>query len=311
MEEKQINKYLRKQFAPIGWTLVVYHAMMLVTVMIAMIIVLVFKIITTGDTTLAPEDGAWGYVVCVIVGYVILRLWKKKAFFRDQIWAKGKPMETGTFMTLLCFTVGSQFVNGLLVTAMEYILNLFGLSILAILDTVSGQSDTFGMFVYGAFLAPISEEILFRGFIQRSLMPYGKKFAIFCSAFLFGLFHGNLAQTPYAFVVGLVLGYTAAEYSIGWAMVLHMFNNLVLADMSERLSRFLPSGVGDAIISLVILSCAIASVVLLIVQRKKIGAYLRRECMDERCVKWFFCNAGMIVLMLVMLFNIITAITPV
>ena len=58
MEEKQINKYLRKQFAPIGWTLVVYHAMMLVTVMMAMIIILLFKIITTGDTTLAPEDGA-------------------------------------------------------------------------------------------------------------------------------------------------------------------------------------------------------------------------------------------------------------
>lgn len=311
MEEKQINKYLRRQFAPVAWTLLVYHGMMLVSVVVAMILAMVFKMVTTGSTAVTPEDAAWGYVVCVAVGYLILRLWKKKAFFRDQIWAKGNPMTVGTFMTLLCLTVASQLFNSILVMIMEFILNLFGLSILAILDSVSGQSDTFGMFLYASILAPISEEILFRGFIQRSLMPYGKKFAIFCSAFLFGLFHGNLAQTPYAFVVGLVLGYTAAEYSIGWAMVLHMFNNLVLADMTERLSRFLPAGLGEGITGLLILAGSIASVVLLIVKRKKVGAYLRRECMDERCVKWFFCNAGMIILMVVMLFNIITAITPV
>ena len=91
-----------------------------------------------------------------------------------------------------------------------------------------------------SILAPLWEELLFRGYVLRTLRPYGKRFAVMGSGVLFGLFHGNLLQTPYAVLMGLVLGYLTVEYSIHWAVLLHLFNNLVLADLLSRITASLP-----------------------------------------------------------------------
>jgi membrane protease YdiL (CAAX protease family) len=101
--------------------------------------------------------------------------------------------------------MGSQMVNSLWLTGLELVMNLFGSSMMPMLEMVSGSTGSFSMFLYGAVLAPISEELLFRGYILRALRPYGKRFAILGSAILFGLFHGNLLQGPYAMLVGLVI----------------------------------------------------------------------------------------------------------
>ena len=308
MEEKQINKYLRRQFAPLGWTLVVYYLMMNVLVIGVMVADSVYQKIVYGQVDEAALSGnAWGYTLTVALGYLILRLWKKKAFWRDQVWAKGSPMSVETLLFLICLGLGIQFTNSILVTIMESILNKVGLSLLQTIESASGQSDSFSMFLYASFLAPISEELLFRGFIQRTLMPYGKKFAILGSAFLFGLFHGNLVQIPYAFLTGLLWGYVAAEYSIAWTMVLHMFNNLVLADMMDRLTRGLPEELSLTMNAMLILTGFVASIVVLVSKRKKIGWYLRQERLERRCVKWFFCNAGMIVLIALMVLNTVSS----
>ena len=82
------------------------------------------------------------------------------------------------------------------------------------------------------------------------------------SALLFGVFHGNLVQIPFAFLVGLVLGYVAAEYSLGWCILLHWINNCVLGMLLERWP--LAQGV-------IVLAAAVGSVLILVVQRKRIG----------------------------------------
>ena len=165
------------------------------------------------------------------------------------------------------------------------------------------------MFLYMCIFAPIAEEILFRGLILRTLQPYGRKFAVFTSAFLFGIFHGNLVQSPFAFVVGLVLGYTAMEYSILWAMVLHMFNNLFLSDVLSRLVSGLPENVAMIVSSAVIVALSVAGIIVAIVNHKKIAAYLDREKMNRTYLKCFFSGAGIIVFMILMLANMVLGIT--
>ena len=59
--------------------------------------------------------------------------------------------------------------------------------------------------------------------------------------------------------------------------------------------------------SLVLLGgAAIAAGVVLIVKRKRIGEYIRSDWMDRRCVKCFFTNSGVIVLMALMALNVLT-----
>ena len=207
---------------------------------------------------------------------------------------------------LACLCMAAQLVNSLWIAGLELVMNQFDRSVMDILESVSGQSDTFSMFLYASILAPVSEELIFRGYILQTLRPYGKKFAIVLSAFLFGIFHGNLLQTPYAFLMGLVLGYVTVEYHIGWAVALHVFNNLVLADLLTRLTGGLSEQASEAVSLVLLGGAAIAAGVVLIVKRKRIGEYIRSDWMDRRCVKCFFTNSGVIVLMVLMALNVLT-----
>jgi membrane protease YdiL (CAAX protease family) len=180
--------------------------------------------------------------------------------------------------------------------ALEIILNMFGLSFLSGIESATGGSDTFSMFLYIGFGAPIAEELLFRGLVLRSLQPMGKKIAIFMSAVMFGLYHANAIQIPYAFLVGLVLGYVAIEYSIGWAMLLHMFNNLILAD---TLPRILPGLGGNLLTMAITYTCLLVAVIVLLVKMKSIIAYLRENKGEPGSIKAFFTAPGMIVFFVV------------
>ena len=320
MPEKLIRKDLRSRFHPACWSLVVYYLLMNVVATAFLVVAMVFRMVVDAVNGNLDPMGAvsdismstlgWGYVLTVAIGTVILLLWKKPTYFREELFSRGRPMTVGAFFGLLCVFLLVQLITTLLNTVIELILNAMGLSMMAALESSSGMQEGFAMFLYASFLAPITEEILFRGLVQRTLLPYGKKFAIFCSAFLFGIFHGNLAQTPFAFMAGLVLGYVAAEYNLLWAMVLHMVNNLVIADMLSRLTGLLPADIADGIIGLVILVFGIIGVVVLIVKHKKVGAYLRQERMHKLCLQAFFSHPAVIILFILTFLNGLLLFTP-
>lgn len=84
----------------------------------------------------------------------------------------------------------------------------------------------FSMFLYMVVLAPIIEEIVYRGFVVKLISPYGKTVAIVLSAFIFGLMHGNLSQFVTAFATGLVYTTIAVKAnSIAPTIIMHMLNN--------------------------------------------------------------------------------------
>lgn len=97
------------------------------------------------------------------------------------------------------------------------------------------MGDTFKMIMghnYGYFtlclLAPLAEEIVFRGAILRSLLRYvGSHWAaIAISAVIFAVAHVNPAQMPHAFLVGLLLGWMYYRTgSILPGVALHWVNN--------------------------------------------------------------------------------------
>ena len=78
-------------------------------------------------------------------------------------------------------------------------------------------------------LAAVTEEILFRGTISRTVADNKNKLAALaiCGA-LFALFHTNPAQTLHQFVLGAFLALLALRSGSVWTTILvHFFNNLV------------------------------------------------------------------------------------
>jgi membrane protease YdiL (CAAX protease family) len=83
-------------------------------------------------------------------------------------------------------------------------------------------------FIAIAVVPPLVEEFACRGLILGSLQKFGDGFAIVCSAILFGTMHGNFRQIPFAFLVGLVLGFITVKTKTIWISVaVHAFNNAV------------------------------------------------------------------------------------
>jgi membrane protease YdiL (CAAX protease family) len=89
--------------------------------------------------------------------------------------------------------------------------------------------DRWGYFAVG-LLAPVSEELVFRGAILRALLRWTSRHwvAIAISAVLFALIHANPAQMPHAFLIGLLLGWLYYRTdSIVPGIVYHWVNNSV------------------------------------------------------------------------------------
>ena len=314
MTDKQIDKWLRRRLSPTGWVLAAYYLLMNVLCGIAMLWEALRQMRSAaglGRDWLQAMDldaiaaNAWGYIAAIVTLFLILHAWKGPRYWREEVFRKEKPMTAGVFFPMLCLCVGSQMVNSFWIGGLEFLFNQADKSLMPLLETVSGATESFSMFLYASILAPIAEELLFRGYVLRTLRPFGKKFAVFASAFLFGLFHGNLLQTPYAFLMGLLLGYVAVEYSVMWAIGVHVFNNLVLADFLSRLTKLLPAAAGELVNLVLLGGCLAASGVILIVKRREIVDYVYSEWMDRRVLKCFFTNWGVIVLTALMLGNIL------
>ena len=91
------------------------------------------------------------------------------------------------------------------------------------------MKERLGYFVVG-LLAPLAEELVFRGAILRALLRWHKNawVGIAISAVLFAIIHMNPAQMPHAFFVGLLLGWMYYRTdSIVPGVVFHWVNNSV------------------------------------------------------------------------------------
>ncbi|MDL2236926.1 CPBP family intramembrane metalloprotease, partial [Christensenellaceae bacterium OttesenSCG-928-K19] len=150
-------------------------------------------------------------------------------------------------------------------------------------------------------LAPIAEEFIFRKLLIDRLARYGQWVAVFTSALLFGLFHGNFSQFFYAFGAGLVFGYVYIKTGKVWyTMLLHGIINTIpflLMPLIEGVG-----GLGLLLFTGLLLLCiAIAGGTLLIVNlaRKRIRFTPRVSILPQKgWGKIIFLNPGMICLLI-------------
>ena len=314
MMEENTRKLLRREGNTLGGTLLIYMAIMNASVIVLTAVATLMQmlgLLVSGSSELelndelinrvmeqAVEASNWGYLLAVAMGLVMLLLWKKPSYFRQIIFVQGKKMTGRDFLLItVIFLVGQQLFQWWYLL-LEWISNLLGVSPDAILESGNVDTHSVPMYLYACLLGPVAEEILFRGLVLRSLQPYGKKFAIVISSLLFGLFHGNLMQAPFAFVVGLVMGYVAMEYHIGWAVALHLINNLVFADLLPRILSFLPQGADDLILTVFLLVCTLAAVVILILRWREIRDYWKENPTEKGTYSAFFRAPAMIVFLI-------------
>ena len=118
-------------------------------------------------------------------------------------------------------------------------------------DTMS-QGSAIMHFIAAVIVAPVVEEICFRGFVQNRIMSWMKpKYAVVFQALIFGIIHGNQLQMLTASISGLMLGLLYMRYRQIWPCIIgHMafnffasvFNHIPSIDIALILVQMLIIG---------------------------------------------------------------------
>lgn len=140
------------------------------------------------------------------------------------------PMNVGTYMLIFPLMFGMMLIAEYITAQIPVSGSFFG----PFYDYFSSlmeqmTSDHATMIVLAVIMAPLFEEIIFRGIIQKGLMNKGIKppVAILIAATVFGLVHGNPWQFVGAVLMGYVLGLVYYKTkSLLMPILLHAFNNL-------------------------------------------------------------------------------------
>lgn len=103
----------------------------------------------------------------------------------------------------------------------EFILNKTGY-----VPVDDGTEVYFIGIMFATILAPIIEEIVFRGWILKALQKYGNVVAITISSLVFGIYHGTITQSVPAIFIGIIFAILTIKYkSIIPSIIVHLLSN--------------------------------------------------------------------------------------
>lgn len=148
------------------------------------------------------------------------------------------------FVAAALMGYGMQIVTTLIMVLVSVLLP-------SVMEEYNTLVDGSGITTYGLMwvistlvLPPLVEEAGFRGLGLTYLERAGVPFAVanIVQALAFGIFHMNLTQGIYTFVLGLALGYvTHRSGSIAPAMLMHLVYNLMGTLGSDLIYSYLPA----------------------------------------------------------------------
>lgn len=160
------------------------------------------------------------------------------------------------------------------------------ISITGIINWGGGFEDT-SEAIYGGnpiamvlgviFLIPMIEEFVFRGIVYERVRQYsGAKMAIFLSAVYFGVFHMNVPQGIYAFLIGVIIAWIYYKYKSVWAPVLFHVSANAFSVILTFSTAFNEMGDAAAVV-MCVLSLLITALVAWLIYRQ-----VNPGCVSER-----------------------------
>lgn len=166
----------------------------------------------------------------------VFGLWFYMRYNANYLPQMKKTFHPLTFLGILMLVPGLQYLSSYIISFTSMLFPSWLEAYMELIESAGlDTSVSFDMFLYSVLLAPISEELIFRGVT----MSQAKKFFPFWAAnlfqaVLFGVFHMNMIQGIYAFFLGLFLGYVCEKGgSFYHSILLHMLFNFWGTMLSE------------------------------------------------------------------------------
>jgi len=156
---------------------------------------------------------------------------------------KKPPFTFGKWMLLLTIGLGCMYAGGIAGNIIMNILSeITGYDYANHLNSMVNDSPLWMTFLATCIIAPLGEELLFRKLLIDRTRRYGDVAAILLSGLLFGLFHGNLFQFFYAFLLGMILAYMYTRTdNLWWCVAMHAVINLLGSIVIPAIGSVIPT----------------------------------------------------------------------
>ncbi len=228
LERSKHEKNLRMLGTNTGLTLLIVLAFSFVFSLILYLPGL-YKLYET-NLTFASAFGIFYSAISVGLAFFIGSfLFKRSKSFKKTPYNPPKD-KTKAFLLVLIGFGGCLVANYITVFFRAFMEGMGVYSDYTALQDPSSTLDVIMIFIGSAIVPPLFEEFAIRGVLMQSLRKYGDAFAIITSAFVFGIFHGNVVQIPFAFLCGLFIGYAViATESLWTGVIIHGLMNAMSA----------------------------------------------------------------------------------
>lgn len=209
-----------------------------------LVMIILALIITASDTTLTQDivrlraiEGAKSQALmtmfCSALATIpVLVFLRYKDIQREKIngrFRKYKRISVLKYILIIPF-------GAFCMMAANYFVNLLVLFIPSLMTDsyVEAEKIIYGnglllQIVEAGIMGPIVEELIFRGLVYTRIKRMTKIIpAAIISSILFGIYHGNLVQAPYAFIIGMICVYLYDKYkAIAAPIIFHISANLL------------------------------------------------------------------------------------
>lgn len=265
------------------------NVMMIIQLILEEIVVLIVSALLLGMKVNKDFTMYFSLIIasCIVTYYLVKRYQKK---FALKLSYKTDPnFNIQTYFKFMIMALGAAWLTSAVI---NYIMEMLSGIIIFETPDFSLKYDfttNIVLYIYAIIVAPITEELLFRGIILGKLKEYGENYAIIIVSIIFGLFHGNLPQTIPTFIVSLFLcQVTLKSNSIVPAISIHMINNAIaqLADVNNSFFQIF--------LDIIIFGVIIAAIILLIKEYKNKKSYK----IEFKIADYFKNWAGIIILIL-------------
>ena len=244
-EERQNIRAARRAYSRTGWG---FSAMIGAWYMSAELIVLLLTVLPLPTLLSDLLDYFSGSVTLYAVGIPVLLL-VTLGVKREMPKSQSFGFKAFMFALLAAFT--AMIAGSMIGSEIDSILqSIFGGSS-DIVEEMMSDVPLWASAILTVGCAPVFEELIFRRILIPRLLPYGEGMAIFMSALLFGLMHGNFQQFFYATLVGLVLGYVFVRSGKWWlCMIMHAIFNFIGGIVPTLIQMLVSPELMDAMMSL-------------------------------------------------------------
>ncbi len=173
-------------------------------------------------TNACEISGILAYLIVFFVPMFIIR-----KYTEEKITFNVKPATPQNALLVFFTALGGVILIGYVTFFFRIILETAGVGIREMPITL--PDDVFGtvlVFISSVLVPAIVEELLYRGALLHSLLPYGKAYAIIISSLAFSIMHCNPTQFLYAFFGGIIFSFVATKSnSVFFCIILHFANN--------------------------------------------------------------------------------------